>query len=216
MSTFLHAGPYLLSFFLSAAAVADHGVGNEPVDESRQWKVSELLKSTAVSQAGEPLGDVEDIVFGAKGEVYAVLLNRDLASSVAGQSEPVEEGRRRSMYEETLSATFERAAFKPREARLQLSGKAIPVHGHDDREPSPVGRFYASRIIGVPVNLADEDGYGKVVDILILPDSTEASGIVIETGLFNKEVMLPPDFAAFDEDAREMNFAVSKADIESE
>ncbi|HEX7048470.1 MAG TPA: PRC-barrel domain-containing protein [Gammaproteobacteria bacterium] len=207
------SGLLLLALLASSWTVsAESG----PAASDEYWRVSNLLESTAVSAAGEPLGDVEDIVFGAEGEIYSVLVNRDLTTIANDFAEPVEEGARRSMYEEMLSADFKGANFSPHEARLQLADGARVVYGRDDRQPSPVGRFRASRIIGLPVNLVDDDGFGKIVDILIRPDSRRAYGFVVETGIFGGEYLLPPEFAALDRETLEMNFSVSTEEIEQQ
>lgn len=205
-----HSALLLLVLFVSPWATSAQ---DEPADSDKNWRVSKLLDSTAVSAAGEPLGDVEDIVFGAEGEIYSVLVNRDLAMVANEVSEPVAEGARRDMHEEMLSADFKGANFSPHEARLQLADDAHVVHGRDDRRPSPVGRFRASRIIGLPVNLVDDDGFGKIADILIRTDSPNAYGFVVETGIFGDEYLLPPEFAAFNRETREMDFSVSATEV---
>ena len=186
--------------------------------ESRYWEVSRLLESTAVDESGEPLGDVEDIVFGAKGEIYAVLVDHDPAAIAAGDEEPVEEGRVRGMYEEILSTGFEGARFTPESKRLELVEKPVRVEADTlpATERSPVGRFPASRVVGARVNLADEPRFGKVADILVSPGTSQAYAIVVESGLLGRERHLfPPVFSAFDEAKREMNFAVGGQEIEA-
>lgn len=203
----------LLALLASPRLVA---VESEPSDADEYWRVSRLLESQAISAAGETLGDVEDIVFGTEGEIYSVLVNRDLATTPRNVSEPVEEGARRGTYEETLSADFKGAVFSPSKARLQLADTARVVHASDDSQPSPVGRFRASRIIGLPVNLVDDDGFGKVVDIVIRPNASTAQGFVVTTGILGDEYLLPPEFAAFNRDTHEMNFSVSVKEVESD
>ncbi|HEX6928281.1 MAG TPA: hypothetical protein VF267_03455, partial [Gammaproteobacteria bacterium] len=194
--------PLLLSALLASPAFAAELQGADDY-----WRVSTLLESQAMSATGEPLGDVEDIVFGGNGDIYAVLVNRDPAT-VTEDSEPVEDGTRRGIYEEVFMARFEGAKFDARENRLHLADMARRIAG-DGSEPPPVGRYHASHVMGVPVNLADDERFGKVADILIRPGTTRAHAIVVEAGIFNnKEYFLPPEFSALDRDAREMNFAV--------
>lgn len=181
------------------------------------WRVSNLLESSATSASGEPLGDVEDIVFGDAGEIYAVLINRDPAATGTAEAEPAEDSGRRNMYEEMFAASFEDVRFAPQDSELRVTEELRRDYREDDRKDPLVGRFHASEIIGATVNLADDDGFGKVVDILVSPGSSQAYGFVVETGVFNGDTyLLPPDFAAFDRDSREMNFATSRGDIRKE
>jgi sporulation protein YlmC with PRC-barrel domain len=101
---------------------------------------------------------------------------------------------------------------------VQLSGDSASLQAvqYDQTAASPPDEIRASELVGMEVNLADEESFGEVEDVLIDMEQGRASAIVVDSmEFFDKErYALPVDLNAINTEDEELTLQYTQQQIE--
>lgn len=101
---------------------------------------------------------------------------------------------------------------------VQLSGDAASLQTvqYDQSEPAQQDEIRASALVGMEVNLADEESFGEVEDVLIDLEQGKASAIVVDSmEFFDKErYALPVELDAINMEEEELTLQYTQQQLE--
>ena len=224
--------PLLFAALVPFAATANPGDAQSlQVDRQKlegAVPVTVVLDEEVRAKDGRDLGDVEDILLTREGQVEYIMIERDEINTVDvdmdDDDDVIEDDT--VTYRDTADLNSEDGEWtddtftliEPRNVQLNAGDNAIridlndeplsskPQRGEEDVESRD--RMRASEVVGMEVNLADEDSFGRVEDVMLSKDGTEIVALVVDNwdGLDKQRRALPVEGAEFNYDDEEVTY----------
>lgn len=106
--------------------------------------------------------------------------------------------------------------YDPNEGRVIVSMDKLKAADTRVYESGERGDMRLSEVVGMEVNLQDEDSFGRVEDVMLSEDNTEVVALVVDNwdGLEKNRRALPIDKAEFNAEEEEITLSLSLADVE--
>lgn len=107
--------------------------------------------------------------------------------------------------------------YNAEEQVLRMSVDALQAVQFDPSDAQPAqGEVRASQLVGLEVNLADEESFGEVEDVMIDPGSGKASALVVDSmEFFDKErYALPVELEGLDRDEESLTLQMTQQEVE--
>lgn len=196
--------------------------------------VTALLDEEVFSQQDEEIGNVEDVVISQDGKVKNFIVDADLQNmnvSDSGQQDETESEWQQA--EGTAERTADRAqtslpeqgemSVQPRdvkydskEGRVTISTEKLQAAQTDTSESGASDELRLSDVVGMEVNLQDDDSFGRVEDVMLSQDNSEVVALVVDNwdGLEKHRRALPIEQAQFNSEEEDITMSLSVADVE--
>ncbi|MBW3567665.1 MAG: PRC-barrel domain-containing protein [Proteobacteria bacterium] len=227
--------PLIFAAMIPFVAVAGPG------DKNKQAKVDlEKLRGavpvTAVlgeevrSENGQEVGEIQDIVLSRDGKIEHVLIEADdAAMRTATTGERQTPTQRADASDRALEGDQQRTAWmgdsdliqaKAKDVQFNADDSAVTLKGQgqpaSEQQDQSGQQLRASEIVGMEVNLSDEESFGDVEDVMIGGDGKEVVAIVVDNwdGLEKKRRAFPLENVEFDTEAGEINYQLTSQDVE--
>jgi len=231
------------AMFLPMAAIAGESLQATDWDYEQlrgTTRVSTVIDSDAASSDGAHVGEVEDVILGPDGDAEFIVIAVDDGLLDRPQEE-VPATRRNGRIDEdtfvevawtgrtddgTVHLDITKEAFvekaDARQARRLARRLAIraPDEGglfaaRDDAEKGGAseGKLNVSELLGMQVNLADEESFGEVDDVLV-DTRGEVAGIVVSRGLLGSARAVPFEMNFVNREEKAVELEFSSQDVE--
>ena len=228
--------PLIFAAMIPFVAVAGPGDKNKQakVDQEKlrgAVPVTAVLGEEVRSENGQEVGEIKDIVVSQDGKkIEHVLIEADdAAMRTATTGERQTPTQRADASDRALGGDQQRTAwtgdsdliqaqaedvkFNADDSAVTLKGKGQPA---SEQQAESGQQLRASEIVGMEVNLSDEESFGDVEDVMIGGDGKEVVAIVVDNwdGLEKKRRAFPLENVQFDTEAGEIDFQLTSQDVE--
>lgn len=225
------------------AAMIPFVAAASPGDKNKQAKVDQeklrgAVPVTAVlgeevrSENGQEVGEIQDIVVSKDGKIEHVLIEADdaaMRTATVGDRESEQRASTTRAWEdsqgesqqlitatgdaELIQAKAEDVKFNADDSAVTLRGKGQPA---SEQQAQSGQQLRASEIVGMEVNLSDEESFGDVEDVMVGGDGKEVVAIVVDNwdGLEKKRRAFPLENVQLDTEAGEIDFQLTSQDVE--
>lgn len=180
-----------LGVFLAAPAMAVDTYAEdwdyEPLYDD--WRISQVMDGTVHAAGGKKVGEVHDILFGPEGLVDTIVVEKKVNDELNWQ------------YYEVAWANVD---FDPALGQVQLDMSSKEIANREKRDVpafAESSEVEASNLLGMTVNLENQDQYGEIADLLISEGENELSAFVVQSdGIGDMQYAVPAGFETIDVD----------------
>ena len=194
----------------------------EAGETENAWQATEIIGSELQGSDGSDLGQVEDIVLTRDGKPKAVLFKSDSDSTDRVFGEFLEQRRQQDprvvAHNEMMKIDWMEPSFEPNVMQVDVTEDTLQerVAFHEYEQPVTEGNVVqASELIGMDINLRDQEDYAEVRDVLIHPDEDKAA-LVVHIGGDDEYRAIPMDRASnVDTDTGEIDYKADRREVEA-
>lgn len=220
-----------------AAIAAESGIRIDAAKLRTAIPASALIEQEVMASGEREAGEVEDILISRDGKVRYFLLETD--DDVVLDTRPVQnddtfhdneprpetaaasEGRSENLEDRGFEVDDELRAVQPGDISFTDNAGGLliadnaqlrPVAEDEDR----IGGMRISEIIGMEVNLADEQSFGRIEDVMLSSDGSAVVALVVDNwqGLNKHRRALPFDNAIVSYEEEEITFPYTEDRLE--
>lgn len=196
--------------------------------------VTALMDEEVFSEDGREIGNVDDVTISRDGKVKNFVVDTDMqnmdasaldserdAQSEFEQAEDTTERTAQSAEtslpgEGKMSAQPQDVKYDPKQDRVTVSMNKLQAADTSEYDTESSEQMRLSDVVGMEVNLQDEDSFGRVEDVMLSKDNTEVVALVVDNwdGLEKHRRALPIEQAQFNAEEEEITLSLSLADVE--
>lgn len=182
---------------------------------------TELLDKDMKSANDREAGEIDDIVISRDGKVQYVMLELDdPEASREASSRDEDRSNLDDMRKRGFEIDDEMRAIRPNDIRFNSEREGLQIAAGAElhavaADEENIDGMRLSGIIGMEVNLADEDSFGEVEDVMLSKDGSEVVALVVDNwdGLDKQRRALPFDNAIVKYEEDEITFPYTEAQV---
>lgn len=185
-----------------------------------------MLRETAYSKTGQEIGDVRDIVMMPGGRITTVLLDGEIAQgAMSGDRNQRAQQEQLSVKPVNLSWSAEQLApvsaetvsFDSKQDRVTVDTEKLKQQASTTSERELENGLRVSKVVGMDVNLNNDESYGRVEEVMLSKDNTKAVALVVDSwdGLEKRRQAFPLDKASFDAETETVKLDLSQNEAQN-